>query len=124
MSDTSSIAIFTPVATTGGITLFGIATGLQPELLIAGSIGGWWALSYQKTYSAFNRINRIFISALTATWLSPTIVHIVSEKFVYLPPIAALPIALGIGLVTIDALGSGLTVGLKRFLVGKRKEDL
>lgn len=34
-------------ATSAGLTVFAVATGLPPAILLAGLAGGWWALSYQ-----------------------------------------------------------------------------
>ena len=58
--------------TAGGLTLFGIATGLHPMLLLAGLAGGWWALSYQTDpMPLLRRCSTLGISALVSAWVSP-----------------------------------------------------
>ena len=58
--------------TGAGLTLFGIATGLHPMLLLAGLAGGWWALSYQPdAMPVLRRITALSISALAAAWITP-----------------------------------------------------
>ena len=41
--------------TAAGVTLFGVATGLDPALLCAGAAGGWWAMTYQPVLGALDR---------------------------------------------------------------------
>jgi hypothetical protein len=56
----------------GGLTIFGIATGLHPMLLLAGLAGGWWALSYQaEPMPLLRRVTALSISALSAGWITP-----------------------------------------------------
>lgn len=122
MPNTSSAVFTTQLMTTGGVTLFGVATGLQPELLIAGAVGGWWAMSYQGLLSLWTRIKRIFVSAMVGAWSAPIIVYLISEKLVTIPHAASLPVALGVGLLTIDVLGTGLSGVASRFLKKSEKE--
>ena len=66
----STVAAVTLTGT--GLTLFGIATGLHPMLLLAGLAGGWWALSYQNDpMPLLRRCSTLGISALAAGWITP-----------------------------------------------------
>lgn len=104
------------ITAAGGVTVFGIATGLQPELLVAGAAGGWWAMSYQPPIKPFTRANRIIVSALVAAWLTPLTIYLLSKYVEDIPTVASLPVALCVGLVTIDVLGSGFTRIAKKLL--------
>lgn len=100
-------------STAAGLVVAGVATGLQPELLMAGAAGGWWAMSYQDSIPAFKRASRIVISSLVAAWATP-----LAASFVDLPqaPALQLPVALVIGLATIDVLGLGVLSMVRRFI--------
>lgn len=98
--------------TAGGITVLGIATGLQPALMLAGAWGGWWAMSYQPPLSLSARLSRIFISAVAAGWLAPGAIAFAHDK-AWLP--AAIPAenlhfpaALLTGLLAVDVIGRGM----------------
>lgn len=67
---TSTVAAV--AVTAGGLTVFGVATGLHPALLLAGLAGGWWALSYQCAPMPLpRRVSVLAISALMAAWITP-----------------------------------------------------
>lgn len=66
---TSSVAAVAVSAT--GLTILGISTGLQPDILLAGFAGGLWALTYQPPASAFRRVAATLGSAVVAGYLSP-----------------------------------------------------
>lgn len=67
---TSTVAAIS--LTGAGLTLFGIATGLHPMLLLAGLAGGWWALSYQtEAMPVLRRVTALAISSLAAAWITP-----------------------------------------------------
>jgi hypothetical protein len=113
------------ITAAGGVTLFGIATGLQPELLVAGAAGGWWAMSYQPPIKPFTRANRIVLSSLIAAWLTPLTLHLIGRYVEEIPTAAALPVALCVGLISIDVLGSGFTRIAKKLLarVAKTQQE-
>lgn len=95
-----------------GITVFGIATGLDPVLLFAGAGGGWWAMTYQPVLGVLDRISRIFISALVGGWGAPLAVGYVDGAG-WLPHtvpahVAGFPVALGIGLLAVDVIGRAI----------------
>lgn len=70
---TSTVAAV--AVTAGGLTLFGVVTGLHPALLLAGLAGGWWALSYQSAPMPLpRRVSVLAISSLMAAWITPPVV--------------------------------------------------
>jgi hypothetical protein len=122
---TDPAALPTIAVTSGGITLLGVATGLQPELLLAGAAGGWWALTYAPPARALARINRISLSSTIAAWTAPPATAWAAGTL-GLPdamPAAGLQIliALGVGLIALDVLGRGL-LGLARARLAKPHE--
>lgn len=109
--------------TAAGITLFGVATGLDPVLLFAGAGGGWWAMTYQPVLGALDRLSRIGISALAGGWGAPLAVGYAAGRN-WLPDtvpaaVAGFPVALAIGLLAVDVLGRGLVR-----LAQRKAEDL
>lgn len=109
MSEPATSAIVS-VTQASGITLFGIATGLDPVLIVAGAAGGWWALSYlESPGKALARANRIALSSILAAWGSPVVVGL---NFLPLPenlpefPLKIV-VSIGIGLIAIDIIGKG-----------------
>lgn len=119
---TSSAAAL--MATTMGLTLFGMATGLQPEILLAGLAGGLWALSYQPQAPAWKRVAVTVMAAIIAGYLTPTIVagatsidawpRAVSRELVQFP------IAVLIGLLANRVLGPAIL----RIVASKMKEEI
>ena len=110
MSEPATSAIVS-VTQASGITILGIATGLDPVLIVAGAAGGWWALSYLESPGrALARANRIALSSILAAWGSPVVVGL---NFLPLPenlpefPIKIV-VSIGIGLIAIDIIGKGL----------------
>jgi len=59
-----------------GLTILGISTGLQPDILLAGFAGGLWALTYQPPAPLFRRAAATAGSAVVAGYLSPIAVAI------------------------------------------------
>lgn len=72
MAEPASSAIV--VAGAAGLTIFGVATGLSPSLLIAGMAGGFWALSYMPPMPVWKRITTAALSSLLAGWVTPAVV--------------------------------------------------
>jgi hypothetical protein len=99
--------------TAGGLTVFGLVTGLHPMLLLAGLAGGWWALSYQTTpMPLLRRVTALGISALAAAWITPpAVAAIVSGGWLGQGATGHLlqfPVALITGLLAHAALGPAL----------------
>lgn len=78
--------------TTTGLTIFGVATGLRPELLLAGVTGALWALSYGEPLPPARRITITVITALVAGYLTPAVVALLRLK-------AILPTEIDLGMV-------------------------
>lgn len=71
MPEPTSTAVAVAI-TAGGLTVFGVATGLHPALLLAGLAGGWWALSYQREAMTLGRrVSVLSISSVMAAWITP-----------------------------------------------------
>lgn len=70
---TSSVSalVLVTTGTAAGLTVFGVATGLHTNLLIAGLFGGIWALSYQPPAGVMARILFMLGSALVAGYVAP-----------------------------------------------------
>lgn len=94
-----------------GITVFGVATGLDPALLLGGVGGGWWALmQFEVAAGLLYRAAFVALSGLLGAWLSPIAVAIaipLAKKAGLLLPVAPLSIALSVmvGLLAIKWLG-------------------
>jgi len=111
MAEPTSSAVVA-VATATGLTVFGVATGLHPAILLAGLAGGLWALSYQSPTSAGKRAAVTIMAAVIAGYLTPAVAAGVSSTGV-LPQaltrdVVQLPIAVFIGLLSHRVLGPAL----------------
>ena len=70
MAEPTSSAVIA-VATASGLTVFGVATGLQPAVLLAGLAGGLLSLSLEDPMPAWKRVALIVMAALVAGYLAP-----------------------------------------------------
>lgn len=73
---TSTAAI---LLTAAGLTVFGVATGLHPPVLVAGFFGGLWALSYQPPDGLPARIFFLGGSAIVAGYLAPVLAAVAAS---------------------------------------------
>lgn len=87
-------------------TEVGSALGMRPQLLLSGAAGGWLALTYQGPSSFLVRSRRIILSSLAATWCTPLATYLLALPTD--PSITDFPLALAIGLLTMDVLGKGV----------------
>jgi len=115
---TSTAAV---IASAMGLTIFGIATGLHPSLLIAGLAGGLWALFYGEPQPLLKRCLSAVMSALVAAWLAPVTAYSVQE-LPGAPPglpldVLQFPVALVIGFLAMAIVGPGL------MLLSRKKLD-
>lgn len=104
---TSSIALM--AATAAGLTIFGVATGLHPAILLAGLAGGLWALSYHPPMPIWKRCAVTVIAAVVAGYMTPIAAAAVASidmvaNFATIDMVQ-LPIAVLIGLLAHKVLG-------------------
>ena len=67
---TSATALIT-AGTAAGLTVFGVATGLHINILIAGLFGGFWAMSYTPPTGAVARVFFLLGSSIIAGYIAP-----------------------------------------------------
>lgn len=70
----------TAAVTATGLTLFGLHTGLDPILLLAGLAGALMELSYGEPRPPWRRLTGIVSASLLAGYLTPAAVAIVRVK--------------------------------------------
>lgn len=80
----SSAAAF--LLTAAGLTVFGVATGLHPPVLVAGLFGGIWAISYQAPARLPSRVAFLGGSSLVAGYLAPVLAAVAAAAAVKLIP--------------------------------------
>lgn len=98
-------------AAAAGLSLFGVATGLDPATLIAGFAGGIWGQSYHPPTAIWRRLIVVIMASIIAGYLAPA----AALGAVALVPVAAagalplsamqLPAAVLIGLTSHRVLG-------------------
>lgn len=70
----------TGAAVATGVTVFGVSTGLDPALLIAGLAGGLWAQSYQPAASLWRRLPLSFLASILAGYFAPAAAAVASSS--------------------------------------------
>lgn len=99
-------------ATSAGLTIFGMATGLHPAILLAGLAGGWWALSYQDPLPVMKRVAVTIMSAIVAGYLTPAVVAGVTSIGAWPQAVTKdlmqFPVAVVIGLLAHRVLGPSI----------------
>ncbi len=100
--------------TSAGLTFFGIATGLHPQYLVAGSVGGLWWLSYQDGQQPLaKRLAANAISSVIAGFLTPLAVEVVKIQEVlfatqFARDLLQYPVAVGIGFLAYSRIGPAI----------------
>ena len=100
--------------TSAGLTFFGIATGLHPQYLVAGSVGGLWWLSYQDGPQPLaKRLAANAISSVIAGFLTPLAVEVVKIQEVFFATqferdLLQYPVAVGIGFLAYSRIGPAI----------------
>ncbi len=99
-------------ATAAGITIFGVALGLHPALLLAGFCGAMWSLSLASPMPPARRLTIAAISTFVAGYGTPAIVALV-RGMDWWPAsltgeIVQYPIALTIGFLAHQVIGPAL----------------
>lgn len=110
------MADLTTLAATGaaaaGLTIFGVSTGLDPAVLIAGFAGGLWAQSYSPPAHWLQRLAATALAAILAGYLAPAGAAVLSASEtikVALPGHALqLPVAVLVGLLAQRVLGPAI----------------
>lgn len=102
----------TPLLATGGLTLFGFATGLHPMLLAAGFLGCWWYNTYIPELTLSQRISAGIIAALFSAWTTPPVIIWLTGLAWWPTTVPALivgfPFAVVIGFLTHKVIGPQL----------------
>lgn len=108
MSETTATALFA----SGGLTLFGLATGIHPMLLVAGFVGCWWYNSYAGTLTIAQRISSSLLAAFVAAWVTPPVVSWITSLSWWPPTVPAItagfPVSLAVGFLTHKVIGPSL----------------
>lgn len=108
--------------TAAGLSIFGIATGLHPELMAAGVAGGWLSLSYLPAMAVGQRISTAVLSAVAAAWGAPAVAgSLIGQPWVpagLTYDVLRFPLAMGIGLMLHTVLAPGLMALAKRKMEG------
>lgn len=106
-SSTAAVAL-----TASGISLWGVATGLHPVILVAGIAGGWLAMTYLPSVSTWRRLGLAALSGLIAAWVTPAAVAGVRSLPVWPETISAemaqYPVAIVLGLLAWRVIGPRL----------------
>lgn len=71
MEPTASTSALAVTASAAGVTLFGVSTGLHPNILLAGLFGGLIAMSYHPPAGVLARILFMVGSAIIAGYVAP-----------------------------------------------------
>lgn len=116
-----SVTVGTALAT--GLTVFGVSTGLDPAVLIAGVAGGLWAQSYHPPTSIWRRLALICLAAILAGYLAPVATAFAAStdtiKGIITFSALQLPIAVLVGLTSHRVLGPAFMR-----LAAKKAEEL
>lgn len=109
MADLSATAA---AATATGLTVFGVSTGLDPAVLIAGFAGGVWAQSYHPPMNILQRVGAALVASVIAGYLAPTTASVVasldSVREIFTVAMLQLPVAVLVGLMTHKVIGPAL----------------
>ena len=112
MPEPTSSAAALAAATATGLTIFGVATGLHPSILLAGLAGGLWALSYQEPSPAWKRVGLTVMASIVSGYLTPAVAAGVTSLGAWpqsvTRDVVQLPIAVLIGLLSHRVLGPAL----------------
>lgn len=112
MAEPTSSAAALAAATATGLTVFGVATGLHPAILLAGLAGGLWALSYQEPSPAWKRVGLTVMASIVSGYLTPAVAAGVTSLGAWpqsvTRDVVQLPIAVLIGLLSHRVLGPAL----------------
>lgn len=105
-----------------GVTVLGVATGLDPAILVAGFVGGLWAQSYSDPAPYLHRIGMTLLAAVLAGYLAPAaatgLTYFDAVKATFTGLALQLPLAVAVGLTAHKVLGPAIL----RLFAKKAKE--
>lgn len=112
MTDPASGAGGAAIAAAAGVTIFGIATGLHPETLLPGVLGGLWALSYSDAAPFWRRCTSLAFATLGAGYFTPVLTAWLTSLS-WWPraapaAMAQFPVALVVGLLSYNLVAPAL----------------
>lgn len=103
------VTITSAIVASAGITLFGVSTGLDPAVLIAGFAGGVWAQSYYPPTYWAKRVALTSLASILAGYLAPAAAAVATSYEIVrnVLPLSALqlPTAVIVGLLAHRVLG-------------------
>lgn len=117
MAEPTTTSALIGLSSAFGITLFGVATGLHPSILITGLAGGLWALQINPPVGVLARILFIVTSSLIAGYLAPVAAAVAAAAAIKFLPfwpadvtrdVLQFPVALCIGFLALRWLGPAL----------------
>ena len=109
-------------ALAAGLTVFGVSTGLEPAVLIAGMAGGLWAQSYHPPAGIWRRLALVGLAAILSGYLAPAMAAVAASsetvRGIFTLSALQLPIAVVVGLTSHRVLGPAFM----RFAAKKAEE--
>jgi len=109
MADLSAPAA---AATATGLTIFGVSTGLDPAVLIAGFAGGVWAQSYHPPMHILQRVGLTMIASVIAGYLAPATASVAVSldvaRGIFTVATLQLPVAVLVGLMSHKVIGPAI----------------
>jgi len=98
------------ILSASGITIFGLAIGLRPELMLAGLWGAFWALSYAEPMPLLRRITLSITASILAGYGTPAAMCILDNTILRSSSEVLLdrvqyPVAVGFGFLSHRILG-------------------
>ena len=108
----ADLSVPAAAATATGLTVFGVSTGLDPAVLIAGFAGGVWAQSYHPPMNIFQRVGVTLLASVIAGYLAPATASVVasleSVRGIFTVATLQLSVAVLVGLMTHKVIGPTL----------------
>ncbi len=114
-----------PVVTPLGLVVLGVATGLDPLLMVAGGAGAMWAQFYLPEMALARRVISIILGAMVAAWVSPAVAIVLPSLPGWpaglAPDVVILPAAITSGLLFHSAGGVALRILAEK--LGARRDS-
>lgn len=108
----ADLSVPAAAATATGLTIFGVSTGLDPAVLIAGFAGGVWAQSYHPPMHILQRVGLTMIASVIAGYLAPATASVVASlemaRGIFTVATLQLPVAVLVGLMSHKVIGPAI----------------